>query len=91
MAPVSRHALLSPCPIPSLPSPTLLPTQHFCDGLLIDNRVMGHLFLVDAGGHVRWRAQGLPAPGELDALAAATETLVRHAPGGAAGGKRRLH
>jgi len=38
---------------------------------------MAFVMLVDEAGIVRWRAHGAPVEGELDALAAAAETLLR--------------
>ena len=36
--------------------PTPPSCQYICDALHVHNRVMCYLFLVDAGGHVRWRS-----------------------------------
>lgn len=56
--------------------PSAREADHFADKLGVHNRVMGHVFVVDRAGHVRWRAHGLPGEGEVDALLAATKTLV---------------
>ncbi len=39
--------------------------------------MMGHVFLVDGRGRVRWRAHGLPAPGEVDHLLKAIKQLMQ--------------
>jgi len=56
--------------------PSLQATDHFCDALALHNRVMAHVYVVDALGRVRWRAHGPPARGEADALVATLQALV---------------
>ena len=55
-------------------------TDHALDALGVRNRVLGHIFLIDARGRVRWRAQGDAAEGELDALMDATRELLVQPP-----------
>jgi hypothetical protein len=61
--------------------PSAQRVEHFCDMLRVHNRMMAHVFLVDAAGCVRWRAHGSPAPGETDALLAAAQTLLNASAG----------
>lgn len=51
-------------------------SDHFCDGLQIHNRMMAHVFILDAHGAIRWRAHGSPAKGEIEALLFAVSTLA---------------
>lgn len=51
-------------------------TDHVLDALHVRNRVLGHVFLVDERGRVRWSAQGDAAEGEIDALIEATRELL---------------
>jgi hypothetical protein len=80
---VMRSSVRNGVPPDILPStaiafePSLQATDHFCDLLRVHNRMMGHVFLVDARGQVRWQAHGPPAPGEAENLAAAAEALVK--------------
>ncbi len=55
--------------------PSARETDHFCDALQIHNRMMAHIFILDAKGAVRWTAHGEPAEGETDALIFAAKTL----------------
>jgi hypothetical protein len=82
--PLASHTWGARAP-PRLPTPL----QHFCDALGIHNRAMGHLFLVDAAGHVRWRCVAWACVGERGAVAgagrprqvgAAAATVPRDAP-----------
>lgn len=57
--------------------PSARETDHWADKLRIANRMQAHVFLVDAGGLVRWQASGPPGPGELDNLAFASRTLEK--------------
>jgi hypothetical protein len=38
--------------------------------------MMGHVFLVDSRGHVRWRAHALPGPNEAENLVAAARSML---------------
>jgi hypothetical protein len=51
-------------------------TDHAVHALGLRNRALGHVFLVDADGRIRWRAAGDAAPGEVEALLAATRELL---------------
>jgi hypothetical protein len=55
--------------------------DHIADRLRVHNRMMGWVFLVDGGGHVRWRAHGEPLEGEADAMLRAAGALVSHGGG----------
>lgn len=61
--------------------PSAREADHWCDKLRVHNRMMAHVLLVDAGGHVRWQAHGPPAPGEAEGLAAAARILLDAAAG----------
>jgi len=67
--------------------PSARAADHWADALRVDNRLMGHVFLVDAAGVVRWQAAGPPADGEADNLVAAARLLLAEAD--AAGRARR--
>lgn len=59
--------------------PSARAADHWADALRVDNRLMGHVFLVDAAGVVRWQAAGPPAEGEADNLVAAARLLLAEA------------
>ena len=61
-------------------------TDHFCDAARVHNKLMAHVFIVDARGHVRWRAHGAAADGEADAMAYAAAALAATPQRGEAGG-----
>ena len=49
-----------------------------CDGLAITNRLIGHAFLVDSAGRVRWRACGVATELEEQRLRACVEMLLNN-------------
>ena len=46
-----------------------------CNGLEVDNRLLGHAFLLDADAKVRWRACGAATPDEVKGLKGALAAL----------------
>lgn len=58
--------------------PSSKAAEVFCHGARIHNRMMAHVMLVDSAGFVRWRAHGIPAPGEVSGLIGASQTLLQH-------------
>jgi hypothetical protein len=50
--------------------------DHFCYKLRIHNRIVGHVFLVDSNGFVRWQAHLTPFESELEAMIDATSLLL---------------
>ena len=42
--------------------------DSLCDGLGIENRLIGHVFLLDTDARVRWRACGVASLSELNTL-----------------------
>lgn len=51
------------------------PIDPMCNDLKVDNRLLGHVYLLDEEARVRWRACGAATPEELDSLKAAFHTL----------------
>jgi hypothetical protein len=50
--------------------------DHLADRLQVHNRMLAWVFLVDRGGHIRWRAHGEPQEGEADAMLRAAAALA---------------
>lgn len=44
---------------------------------MIENEIVGHAFLVDRTGKVRWKAHGRPTPEEIEFMVRCTEELLR--------------
>ena len=42
--------------------------DSLCDGLGIENRLIGHVFLLDTDARVRWRACGVATLAELNSM-----------------------
>ena len=50
--------------------------EQFKQTLAIGNTIVGHVYLLDSDGHVRWRAHAAPKDRELKALIKCTRQLV---------------